>query len=410
VTVTRSDRGFTLLELLMSLAVFTMLGTMVIFLMRQGLDVFAVGTAESSAQDRAETILPRIVHDLEGLTIPANFDPPPPRLSEEERMMGREERPLPPVRVRLRSARFPLKDVPDGPLKALPALYAAWVVDVSEDRSDPWLRRAGGRTGKDLKPLTPDEVDQANVDTAFHASGGLREVCYIAVAEEPLHPALMTLYAGWRSPVGGPDSLLEPTNLNTLDKVHAHCRPISRGILHMETRWRRVFATSWDVTNGRVGPRDPYVGAIWDSTRALDKEFPLFVSPDSLADPSDDVFPAWVRLDLTIVPPDALGLGRGETSLSEGINTSADEISVADVAPFTGPGPEDRWLKVDGEWMAYDVGRVRVAQRTIPVRRGQRGTVAASHEGDADVYVGLTSRRTVRLLYRDLYAVDVGTR
>lgn len=404
------SQGFTLLELVMAVAVFTMLGTMVVFLMRQGLDVFTVGTSESSALDRAETILPRMVYDLEALALPPSFDPARLPLTEEERLAGREEVVLPPVDVRLRSAQFLPRDVPEGPLKGVPATYMAWVVNVSEDRSDPWLRRAGSRTGEDRNDLEPTAIDAANVDTAFRASGGLREVCYVAVAEDAAHPALMTLYYGWRSPVGGVESLLDPTNLNSLAKIRARCRPISTGLLHLEARWRRVFGDGWEITTGRIGEREPYVGIVWDSTRALDRAFPLFRDRTSLGDPSDDVFPAWVRLEVTLIPPDALGLGRGETTLAGAVSSEDDRIVVADAMPFVGPGPQERWLKVDGEWMRYDVRRVTVPTRTIAVQRGQRGTKAVPHDGDAEVYVGLSTDRVVRLLFRDLFAVEEARR
>ena len=400
----RRTRGFTMLELMMAMAIFTMLGAMVIFLMRKGLEIFAVGTAESSLQDRAETILPRLVRDLEGLALPASFDPPPPRLTEDEMLAGMEVEPLPPVDVRVRATRLQLRDVPPGPLKGIAAIYIAWVVDVSEDRSDPWFRRAGSRSGPDQKELEPDTLDQANIDTAFKASGGLKEVCYVAVAENPRSPAVMTVYQGWRSPVGGPDTLLDPANLDRLEKIHKRLRPVASGVLHLEARWRRVFAKDWRLTTGRVGEWDPYVGAIWDSTRALDPHFPLFKDPESLGDPSDDLFPAWVRLEVTLTAPSSLGLERGETTLEAGISKSDTKLLVQSALPFVGPGPAERWLKIDGEWMRTFIERVDVTGRKVSVQRGQRSTIAAPHEEGSEIFIGLGARRVVRLLYHDHYA------
>jgi len=258
--------------------------------------------------------------------------------------------------------------------------------------------------GPDRKALTPTEVDRANPNTRFEPTGGLREVCYVAVPEDPDYPALLTLYHGWRSPVGGEGSLLEPESLDTLREIHEACRPIATGLLYLGVTWRRVFATDWEPTMGGVGEHDPYVGRIWDSTRALDPKFPLFRGRESLGDPSDDVFPAWARLTVTLVAPSAVGLGRGETALAADVGQDEPVILVENARVLLGPGPDERWLKVDGEWMRYRTAKVDLASGKVSVERGGRGSKKAMHEGGAEVYVGLTSRSIVRLLYRDHFA------
>jgi len=344
------------------------------------------------------------VRDLETLALPAVFDPPPPPPSEEERLAGAVYRPPPPVDVRLRAGPIRLRDVPEGALKDVPCFYAAWVSDVSGDRSDPFLRRAGERPGPGQRPLTPAEVDRADVEAAYLATGGLRELCWIAVPEDPARPALLTLYRGWRSPVGGEKTLLDPGNLDTLAEIREACRPVATDVLHLGARWRRVFASSFEATTGPVGEREPYVGEVWDSTRALDRGFPLFRAPESLVDPSDDVFPAWARLELTLVGPSTAGPGRGETALRDDASSDADAIVVEDPVPLVGPGPEDRWIKVDAEWMRYRTSRVDVATGKVYVERGLRGTARVLHAAGAEVYHGLTSDATVRLLHRDRFA------
>ena len=42
-----SRRGFTLLELILSMAIFTVLGTLVVYMMRQGLEIFTTGTTSA---------------------------------------------------------------------------------------------------------------------------------------------------------------------------------------------------------------------------------------------------------------------------------------------------------------------------------------------------------------------------
>lgn len=323
--------------------------------------------------------------------------------------MEEEWKPPPPVRTRLRSTFILLRDVPEGPLKGLPCFYAAWVMDIGGVRGDPLLRAAGLETGPDLKELTPAAIDAANVDTRFKATGGAQEVCYIAVPEDPDHPGILTLYRGFRSPVGGEETLLEEGNLDTLEKVHQRCRKVATGVLHVGILWRRVFARDWERTPGRIGETEPYVGTIWDSTRGIDKTFGLYKGDLSLGNPNDDVFPAWARLEITLAAPSALGYGKGETYLTESVGTDERSIRVAFPRALAQPGPDERFLKVDGEWMSYRVSRVDTVTGRIPVERGARDTVKAPHDSDAEVYVGLGESRDLRLLYHDRFARE-GTR
>ena len=393
----------------MAMAIFSLLGLLVVVLMRQGMTVFASGTRGGLLQDRMASTLPQLERNLRLLALPASFDPPPPPPTEEEMMDEAEYVPPPPVDVRVRSTLLTLRDVPEGPLKDLPVFFAAWVVDVGGKRSDPLLRAAGDRSGPDLRHIEPKEIDAANANTMFLPSGGLQEVCYVAVAEDEEYPALLTLYFGWRSPVGGPDTLLDEKNFDTLREIKERCRPVARGVLHLSVLWRRVFALNWDLTPGRVGETEPYVGHVWDSTRALDPKFGLFRDPKSLGDPSDDVFPAWARLEITLAAPSALGFGKGETYLTEGVGDGERKIRVAHPRMLLGPGPSIRYLKVDGEWMSYRVNRVNPVTGEVPVERGQRNTPAMSHDSDAYVYLGLGEARDVRLLFRDRFARSTGS-
>jgi len=409
--VTRSAsgraRGFTMLELMMAMTIFSMLGMIVVMLMRQGMTIFVQGTRDSVLQDRMDTVLPQIQRRVEVLTHPASFMPPPPPPPEEERLAGAEWTPPPPVDVRLRSGIIVPRDQMDEALKDRQCFYAAWVMDVSGDRSDEFLRRAGERTGPDLKEYVPAERDRPDPDAAFKPSGGRMEICYIAIPEDPHFPGLLTLYEGFRTPVGGEGTLLDPANLDSISEIRERCRPISRGILHFGIVWRRVFAKDWQITKGKVGERDSYVGWIWDSTRALDKQFALFKDELSLGDPSDDIFPAWARLEITLMGPTTLGLGRGETSLAEAIGDDDRSIIVLHPTRLTGPGADDRMLKIDGEWIGYRVSKVDgISGKITGVVRGLRNTKKSSHDDGADVYVGLDSRRDVRVLSRDYYAKE----
>ena len=49
------SRGFTLLEILIAMSLFVMLGSMVVVFLRQSLDIFYTGTRESAQQNQQLT-------------------------------------------------------------------------------------------------------------------------------------------------------------------------------------------------------------------------------------------------------------------------------------------------------------------------------------------------------------------
>jgi hypothetical protein len=183
---------------------------------------------------------------------------------------------------------------------------------------------------------------------------------------------------------------------------------VATGLLHFGATWRRVFATDWDRELGvGLGERAPYVGPVWDSTRALEKEWPLYRGPQSLADPSDDIFPAFVTLQATFAPTGAFGAGRGDLRLATGLDAEQNMVRVSETDTLLQPNlGVERWLKIDGEWMSFEVRDVNWDRREVRVRRGRRGTKKTTHDAGAWVYVGAPSALQMRLpVYRDHYVV-----
>lgn len=416
----RSPRGFTLLEIMISMAIFTVLGTMVVYFMRQSLNVFSVGTRESARLDRQDTLLPQVRTDLGGLIVPDQFDTPPPRPSEDElQRSGRAVPPAPPaVGIRLRSGFVQLAQVADENFKQVPCPYLAFVVADASEWSNKLKRRAGEvpTAGGSQRALTPTTVLEGDRDTRYLPTGGLMEVVWIAVPSDvmrgpgeggPSYPAVMTLYRGFRTPIGDPEkSLLDPANFDTPDEIRKACRPVAEGLLHFGALWRRVFATDWEAGLGvGLGETSPYVGPVWDSSRGVDKDWVFFKGKESLADPSDDMFPRFVRLEATLVDATQFGPGRGEFRLTDPLAADAVKILVTDTDPLLQPNlGKERWLKVGTEWMGYDVRDVDWEKKEVRVRRGQRGTKALSHPVDAWGYVGQPSTLEIEMpVFRDRF-------
>ncbi len=410
----RSERGFTMLELIIAMAIFTLLGTMVIMMMRQSLDIFYQGIKEDALFNRMDTALPVVAEDIESIYIGDEFDPPPPPLTEEQRLeldrMGQKERPRgKPSVVRMRSGTIILQQQPEGPLKDYPMRWFALIADRT-GRVDPILVKAGNYAGPEAVDYTPKTAKAYQLDRSirFKATGGLMEVCYIAVPDERF-PELLSLYRGYRAPIGDPKhSLLIPENLDTIEEIKERCTLVARGLLYFNVTWRRIHATSWEEDATAVGQDAPYVGSIWDSTRAIDKTFPLYAGADSLVDPSDDVFPGFVRLQLSLSPGGNAGYGKGELTLESGIGPDDTELSVSDPQKLLQGRGNERYLKIGTEWMSYGPRDVNTQKKTVRVDRGARGTTKQSHDAGW-IHVGMDAAQEIKMpVYRDSYTVGVG--
>jgi hypothetical protein len=413
-----SVHGFTLLELLIAIGIFVFLGTAIVYLMRQGLTIFAVGTTDSALQDRADTVLPLVKKDLMRLYAGDRFDPPPPPPDPKDSISNpKPVVPPPPVDVRVRAGfltlDFPATDLRYG--TACP--YFAFVVSNAAEWRDPRLRREPA-PGADAKDYVPAEVDGAKEDVVYKPSGGLMEVCYVAAPLDPRFPGILTLLRGFRAPIGGADTLLDPKNLSRLEHLLKRCRRVEEGLLYFGATWRNAFATTWEAgPGGGVTETDPVVQALWDSTRALEPTFRLHRGAASLGDPSDDRFPSAVRLEAVLALPTSAGFGRGETELAAAIDATAQKIQVADLAPVLVPrgrlDATEGWIKVGTEWMRWFTtgSNPDLKTREISVERGGRGTKAVAHARGDMVYVGLPSRQDLRLrVTRDAYAKREGGR
>ena len=415
------SRGFTLLEILIAMSIFVMLGSMVVVFMRQSLDIFYTGTKESAQYDRQDGILPQVRADLANLTMPASFQAPSPPPPQEllERKGAEAPPPAPPTLVRLRAGYIKLKKAGMPKFKDYPCPYIAFVVSDANEGADRLRRRAGEVPAKDgnLKSLTTASAISGDASTRYKATGGLMEIIWIAAPTSvmdpdpgsPEWPAILTLYRGFRTPVGDPEkSLLVPENLDTPDKIKAACSPVAKGLLHFGATWRRVFADSWEEELGvGLGEQAPYVGGTWDSTRGLEKTWPLYKGPESLSDPSDDVFPPFVRLEATLAQVSQFGAGRGEFTLTEGAGADSQVLKISDPDILLRPNlGKIRWIKVGGEWMSYELRDVNYGKREVRVRRGRRGTQKVAHENGAWCYVGTPANLQMRLpVFRDGYVL-----
>lgn len=403
--------GFTILELLVAMSMFAILGIAVVSLLGQGLNLFTSGTADTTMQDRIQAALPAIREDfaaIQPVETPEVLPPPPP---------DGVDLPVDPTivvegpRNRLIAGTFKPKDT--GADRGIECGYVGFVRSNAREAEDPILRSAGttgGAAGVPLRSYDPTAVE-SGVTGNLLATGGMMEVVYVAIPDDPDRVGMLTVYRLFRAPVGGPGSLLEmvaglPVNFDSVQKIRAAGRPVLEGVLYFGVTFRNLFATSWTDGQGagRVVDGSAYVGSVWDSTRALNPAFAMSKGKESLADVRDDVFPAMARIDLVFGVEGPYGFTRGETLLAAPLTADDRKIAIGDVGPLFRPGPAERYLKVDAEWMLVNLEGADVAENRVTVVRGRRNTKAVEHKVDAPVYFGRAVSTDVTLLYKDRYA------
>jgi hypothetical protein len=389
------------------MAIFAVIGVAVVSLLANGMNAFTAGTSDTSMQDRLAAAMPSIREDFANVYVPDHLGVPPPPAIEGGGPLtgpvGTPPAPVPPG-VRFRSGWVKLADLP--PEKSVWVFYCAFVRANAREAEDPILRTAGsaGASGTELKTYDPASVD-SGVTGNLMAPGGVMEVAYVAVPEDFEKPGILTVYRLFRAPVGGKKTLLDPANLDSLAEIRAAGRPRVDGVLHFQVRLRNVFAKAWDVPlKGRLQDGEPYVGDVWDSTRGIDKDFALYRDGTSVANPDDDVFPAWARIELTLAEPGAYGYGRGDTTLALSCTAEETRLTLADPSFLMGPGPYERWIKVDTEWMVTSQDKVDLESRVVTVGRDKgRKAVRREHKEGDPVYYGSSVATELSLLYEDAY-------
>jgi hypothetical protein len=136
----------------------------------------------------------------------------------------------------------------------------------------------------------------------------------------------------------------------------------------------------------------------------------MFAGKESLSDASDDVFPAFVRLEVVMASPTAYGYGRGDLMLARGVARDDTKLYVDDADPLFRPGGgRDRWLKVETEWMRYTLSAVNYETREVRVERGMRSSTKVPHDADAWIHLGTPTQSEVQLpVWRDRFTMPEG--
>jgi prepilin-type N-terminal cleavage/methylation domain-containing protein len=352
----RAARGFSLVELLVAMGIFAVLGTTLVLLLRQGLAAWHVGEARRSAYDEAEAVLAQLRDDLRS-AVAANRDvrgdPVPVRFICDEDRAGRQR--------------------------------LAFVRSIPRELRHPLASLAGTQVGAD-KDL--DGVDDRKEALAgrLRATSGLEEVLYA------MDPGGDVLLRAARAPIGGDASLFRVENLDDPAALRRLAKPLGTRVLHLELLFWTQYTESWDGDPPLRKPRPGWKNgpvSEWDSTRAIlppppgarEDEFHFWKGEWSLGDPRDDVFPE--RVQATLVAAEE-GPAATWTALAAPLAADGREARVLDTRPFAERGP---YARIGREWVRYEVADAHTL-RIAKDGRGRRGTTPEAHAVGSDVVTG----------------------
>lgn len=397
------DGGYTLIELLLAMALFSALSTGLIALLARSSEFLSSGASQTETMDSIQTFAEAFGSDVATMASRADC-----------------ETGLPDVRLFCDWAQTDI-DGDKKPDLTTQRLFFVRAIPNASSSDAAWS--SGVQLGaKDYLNQIDDSKKVANA--SLKASGGLMEVFWTAVPESQEDLAVMQIWRGYRAPPGGPGSLLptkgasdvlapasEKGPMSKVD-VRAVARPVLSGVLFFGVDFWSRRTTSWDH---KVRPRDNGPLATWDSTRGIlppgeDLDGFWFSKrtglqdTTSLNDPTDDTYPRKIRVTCVI---EELGRNARVGYLSEDLPPDVKSIPCADTRFFPAIDTAQRYVKIGGEWI-----EVGLPDRTsIPVvRRGARGTIPALHRAGERIHHGRTFVQEYAVAaFRDTYRDELGS-
>ncbi|MEK7467497.1 MAG: prepilin-type N-terminal cleavage/methylation domain-containing protein [Planctomycetota bacterium] len=326
----RRSAGFTLMELLVSISIFILLGLLLVGLLRSGVEIWDRGETRRDAYERASILFDTLRADLSCSTIHHEADPGGinPNFTCLPDKHGR---------ILLFFTRVGL--VPAQGLQAAPNNY--------KDKDVTFFAAA-------------DTMKRYEVVYCFDPDGNSGK----------LYRGRFDFNADY-----GMKMPLEP--FERTDWIAQNVQLLSDGVIYLGLRFWSQKTMTWNPTGGEPGPE-----LRWDSTRCRDTEFSMKRAAMVANDPLDDILPHRVEITLTLERP--LGSGQAVSKLNADIDKNSGTLSADLLRGFPeGPG----FVKIEDEWMSYET---KSSGALTGVKRGLRGTTRATHKSGARLRWGET--------------------
>ena len=399
-----TGRGFTLLEILIAMSLFTVLGFGVVLLMRTGVDMWLAGTRASVAEDQAEEGRPRLEEDLRHMLVPSQYD----RVPHDPKNPDPDQEPDPVTPANRFLSGYVVYRFGDTDVKCR---YLAFVRDISGLAEIDMFAARAGRNSKADAYIDGKNDDEEFEKSAHLPTGGAVEVLWIWVPKSDTELGVGTVYRAYRTPIGGKDTLLDPKNFQELRQLTGviQPQPMLENVVMFDVLFWTQYTTEWNwfrgeprVTSRPTDPEQAKAGRqtcgpsrIWDSTRGIlttndEFGFRLTKGPESANRSADDIWPRMVRVEFARAEEKTVlvnGVGGGEMAITVESNTFA--MGRGDL---TG-----QLMKIGPEWVRLS-GRDRgQTDRFDLAERGIRGTSSLAHADYTPVYFGRMQDFTINI-------------
>jgi len=363
----KKRRGFTLVELLVTMVLLVAFGTLLVRFLAGSLDLWRGAERDRDLAEKASAVFELLGRDLRAVATPRSEDPSSPAEFRCELAAGDRDG----------------DGFPDGIWRRLRFVRTLSPAQEREALLASGLRDAAPASGGGIV-LSPAATGEGFAEVAWASSPD-------PGAEDP---ALVLLHRGSR-PVGlGPEgSLLREGFFDEPGAFESSMRPVAAGILEFSLLFPLGALAPLEADRSDGGAVD-----CWDSRRAgrLDERahagnrFPLDRDAASLEALRDDVFPG--RVLATLVLEADAGTSR-LPRLASPVGPDDRTLLVDD--PRALPRETPFFAKVRGEWIRVTA----VSERRLSLgARGARGSIASAHPADAVLHVGETFRAEFPIL------------